>query len=332
MSDRRKAGKRGKSGAGNVKSVRPACGPKGSTAVSSTKSAKSSRTKKSKSSKKIIALVYDFDGTLSPKPMQEYTVLPKLHENPKAFWAEANALAKRHEADVLITYMHLMFAKAKERGVRIDRNELVALGRDVELFAGVETWFDEIEDYIKLRAETPVEIRHYLISSGLTEIIEGTSIYSRFHNVFASEYLFDAYDLPYPKRVISDTGKTQYLFRINKGLEDLKVSINSHMPEPERPIPFSNMIYFGDGETDVPSMAVTRKSGGYAVAVHKPNGKRERCIELFKAGRCDFFAPADYRRGSDLFKRTSLLLDRILADVRLRDERRRLEKIVSKTK
>ena len=294
-------------------------------------SSKGHRTKPA-GSKRIIALVYDFDGTLSPKPMQEYTVLPKLHANPKAFWAEANALARQHESDVLITYMHLMFRKAKEAGVRIDRNELVALGRDVELFAGVESWFDEIEAYINLRAEVPVELRHYLISSGLTEIIEGTSIYSRFHNVFASEYLFDAYDLPYPKRVISDTGKTQYLFRINKGLEDLNVSINSHMPEEDRPIPFSNMIYFGDGETDVPSMAVTRKNGGYAVAVHRPGSNRSRCIELYNAGRCDFFAPADYRRGSDLFKRTSLLLDRILADIRLRDEVQRLDKIVAKAR
>ena len=172
--------------------------------------------------KKTIALVYDFDGTLSPKPMQEYTFLPKIGEDPKAFWAEANALAREHGADGLITYMHLMYKKAKARGVRIDRDDLVQLGRDVELFAGVEEWFDGIADYVKLRSESHgVTLRHYLVSSGLTEIIEGTRIYRRFHNVFASEYWFDPYDLPYPKRVITDTGKTQYLFRINKGVEDL---------------------------------------------------------------------------------------------------------------
>ena len=145
------------------------------------------------------------------------------------------------------------------------------------------------------------------MSSGLTEIIEGTRIYPRFHNVFASEYWFDVYDLPYPKRVITDTGKTQYLFRINKGVEDLGQSINDHMPEGKRPIPFANMIYFGDGDTDVPSMAVMRKNGGHAIAVHPPGKARAKCVALFKAGRCDFFAPADYRRGSDLFKRTCLL-------------------------
>jgi haloacid dehalogenase-like hydrolase len=279
------------------------------------------RAAKARYAKKIIALVYDFDGTLSPKPMQEYTFLPKIGEDPKAFWAESNRLAKEQGADQLITYMHLMYKKAKERGVRIDRADLVALGREVELFAGVESWFDDIASYVKLRAETDgVVLRHYMVSSGLTEIIEGTAIYSRFQNVFASEYWFDAYDLPFPKRVITDTGKTQYLFRINKGLENMAESINEHMPEAMRPIPFANMIYFGDGDTDVPSMAVMRKNGGHAIAVYSPGKSKAKCIELFKAGRCDFFAAADYRRGSDLFRRTCLLLDRIMADIRVREE------------
>jgi phosphoserine phosphatase len=270
--------------------------------------------------KKVIALVYDFDGTLSPKPMQEYTFLPKIGEDPNAFWAECSRLAHEQEADPLITYMHLMYRKAKDRGIRIDRDELVELGRDVELFEGVETWFEEIESYVEMRAETPVTVRHYLISSGLKEIIEGTRIYNRFHNVFASEYWFDAYDLPFPKRVITDTSKTQYLFRINKGVEDLRKSINSHMPEQQRPIPFENMIYFGDGDTDVPSMALMRKNGGFAVAVHPPGAQRDKCIDLLEANRIDFFAPADYRRGSDLFRRTSRLLDRIISDIQLKEE------------
>ncbi|MEL6374782.1 MAG: HAD family hydrolase [Pseudomonadota bacterium] len=277
--------------------------------------------------KKTIALVYDFDGTLSPKPMQEYTFLPKIGEDPAAFWAETTRFAQEHQADPLITYMHLMYKKAKERGVRIDRDDLVGLGRDVELFKGVEAWFDAVDGYVTGSASIPgLEVRHYLISSGLREIVEGTSIFPRFHNVFASEYFFEAYDVPYPKRVISDTGKTQYLFRINKGVEDLRRSINQHMPEAARPIPFANMIYFGDGETDVPSMAVTRKNGGHAVAVHAPGANRARCVELFRAGRCDFFAPADYREGSDLFRRTCLLLDQIVAGIRVAHEAWRLER------
>jgi haloacid dehalogenase-like hydrolase len=271
--------------------------------------------------KKTIALVYDFDGTLSPKPMQEYAFLPKIGADPSAFWAESNALAKRTQADPLITYMHLLYKKAEAKGVRIDRRDLVAQGRLVALFPGVEAWFDLVGDYVKRHAQSHgVALRHYLVSSGLVEIIEGTSIFKRFHNVFASEYWFEAYDLPYPKRVITDTGKTQYLFRINKGVEDLGESINQHMPEAARPIPFANMIYFGDGDTDVPSMAVMRKNGGHAVAVYPPAKSKAKCVDLFKAGRCDFFAPADYRTGSDLFKRTCLLLDRILADIRVQEE------------
>jgi hypothetical protein len=275
--------------------------------------------------KKTIALVYDFDGTLSPRPMQEYAFLPKIGADPGAFWAESNALARRQGADPLITYMHLLYKKAKEQGVRIDRRDLVAQGRHVALFPGVTEWFDAIGGYVKGHAQSHgVNLRHYLISSGLSEIVEGTSIYRRFHNVFASEYWFDAYDLPYPKRVITDTGKTQYLFRINKGVEDLGESINQHMPEAERPIPFSHMIYFGDGDTDVPSMAVMRKNGGYAIAVYPPRGSRAKCLELFRAQRCDFFAAADYGGGSELFRRTCLLLDRILADIRVEEERWRL--------
>jgi hypothetical protein len=255
--------------------------------------------------------------------MQEYSFLPQLGVDPAAFWAECGRVAREQGADPLITYMHLMYKMAREKGLRIDRDDLVRQGASVALFPGVADWFGEIAKYIQIRAESHgVQLRHYLVSSGLTEIIEGTTIRHHFHNVFASEYWFDAYELPFPKRVITDTGKTQYLFRINKGIEDLGLSINAHMPEEQRPIPFRNMIYFGDGETDVPSMALMRKSGGHAVAVHPEDmGKGyETCVELFRAGRVDFYAAADYRRGSDLFKRTCLLLDRMLADIAVQEE------------
>ena len=279
--------------------------------------------------KRTIALVYDFDGTLCPRPMQEYAFLPKIGADATAFWKESNKIALEQGADPLITYMHLLYKKAKAAGIRIDREDLVAQGRQVELFEGVMTWFDEIEAYVRSHAHAKnVGVRHYLISSGLAEIIEGTPIYKKFHNVFASEYWFEAYDLPYPKRVITDTGKTQYLFRINKGVENLAHSINNHMPESVRPIPFSHMVYYGDGDTDVPSMAVMRKNGGHAISVHAPGKPKEKCIDLFRAGRCDFFAAADYRRGSELFNRTTLLLDRILADIRVEEEIWRLGRAI----
>ena len=253
--------------------------------------------------------------------MQEYAFLPQLGIDPQEFWAECTRVSKAERADALITYMHLLYKKAKEKGVRIDRADLVAQGREVELYPGVERWFDAMHAYVKKHAASAgITVKHYLVSSGLTEIIEGTKIYKNFANVFASEYWFDAYDLPFPKRVISDTGKTQFLFRINKGIEDLGESINAHMPEDQRPIPFSNMIYFGDGDTDVPSMALLKKNGGHAIAVHDPSESAGKCVDLFKAGRCDFYAGADYSKGSDLFKRTCLLLDRIIADIRVKEE------------
>lgn len=310
---------------GREKSSEPAEGPDDRRSVKKSRRSQPGRPRRAASTsqydKKTIALVYDFDGTLSPKPMQEYAFLPKLGIKPAEFWAECTRVAREERADALITYMHLMYKKAKEKGLRIDRSDLVAQGADVALYPGVDAWFGEIAEYVKSHAESHgITLKHYLVSSGLTEIIEGTSIYKNFANVFASEYWFEAYDLPYPKRVITDTGKTQYLFRINKGIEDLGESINAHMPEEKRPIPFSNMIYFGDGDTDVPSMALLKKNGGHAIAVHAPKGSPEKCVDLFKAGRCDFYAAADYRRGSALFKRTCLLLDRILADIRVREE------------
>lgn len=278
--------------------------------------------------KNTIALIYDFDGTLCPRPMQEYAFLPKIGESPEAFWSECNRLSREQGADPLITYMHLLYKKAKAKGIRVDRADLVAQGAAVEFYPGVAEWFDAISDYVRQATEGEgVTLRHYLISSGLTEIVEGTSIYRKFHNVFASEYWFDAYDVPYPKRVITDTGKTQYLFRINKGIENLGESINHHMAEEDRPIPFSNMIYFGDGDTDVPSMAVVRKNGGRAIAVYGGGADgRSRCRDLMRAGRCDFFASADYRVGSSLYKRTCLLVDRMIADIRIAEEMWRLER------
>ena len=282
--------------------------------------------------KKTIALVYDFDGTLCPKPMQEYAFLPKIGVDPEAFWAESNALAKQH-AGRQPDHVHAPHVQEGEGGGRAHRprgpRRAGRGSRALSRRRGVVRRHWRLREAAAPRA-TASRLRHYLISSGLTEIIEGTSIYKRFHNVFASEYWFDPYDLPYPKRVITDTGKTQYLFRINKGVEDLGESINHHMPEGVRPIPFANMIYFGDGDTDVPSMAVMRKNGGHAIAVHPPGKSRTKCVDLFKAGRCDFFAPADYRRGSDLFKRTCLLLDRILADIRVQEEIWKMGKAVAK--
>ena len=187
--------------------------------------------------------------------------------------------------------------------------------------------------YVKEKsAGNGVTLKHYLVSSGLTEIIEGTRIYKNFANVFASEYWFDAYDLPFPKRVITDTGKTQYLFRINKGIEDLGESINSHMAEDARPDPVFQHDLFRRRRHRRAEHGFAEKERRPRDCVIRParsgrldEGESERAIKnalsLFNAGRCDFYAAADYRKNSDLFKRTCLLLDRMIADIRVQEEK-----------
>jgi hypothetical protein len=270
-----------------------------------------------------IALVYDFDGTLSPQPMQEYTVLPKIGVVPSEFWAMVNREARETESDPMLVYMrHIIEALERER-VDVKREDFAAMASLIEYFPGVTTWFARMNTYVKRRSRGQVKLQHYLISAGQKEILDGVSIRKHFKRIYASEYHFNHHGVAtFPKFLVTDTLKTQFLFRINKGLEKVTESINEHMPEAQRPIPFPNMIYVGDGMTDVPSMALTKKNGGHTVAVYDPRGDRGRatCVKLLDAGRVDFVAEADYRKASKLSRRVELLLDAIIADVAYRRE------------
>lgn len=269
-----------------------------------------------------IGLIYDFDGTLSPQPMQDYTVLRKIGIKPTDFWAEVNRQSKDLGEESMLTYMRLLCEMANQKEVHIGRDEFGQLGKNVKYFPGVETWFERINQFVAEEGAGRIKIRHYIISAGLREILEGVSIRKHFHNIFASEYHYNHVKAAtFPKLLITDTSKTQFLFRINKGMEDITESINSHMSTEDRPIPFENMIYIGDGETDVPSMTVTRQNGGNAIAVFKPGttakGKRTQEIgkTLLEAGRVNFIAPADYSRDSVLERRVKLLLRSVVARV-----------------
>lgn len=269
-----------------------------------------------------IALVYDFDGTLSPQPMQEYSVLPKIGVEPAEFWTEVNHQSNELGEEPMLTYMRLLCEKADKREVHIGRHEFKQLGKDVKYFPGVEGWFDRINQFVADVSNRRIKIRHYIISAGLKEILEGVGIRKHFHNIYASEYHYNHHKAAtFPKLLITDTGKTQFLFRINKGKEDLRESINSHMSYDERPIPFENIIYIGDGETDVPSMTVTRQNGGNAIAVFKPGkAKKEKhtqkiCKSLLEAKRVNFIAPADYSPDSLLERRVHLLLRSIITKI-----------------
>ncbi len=270
-----------------------------------------------------VAIVYDFDGTLSPQPMQEYTVLPKLGIRPRDFWNQVERESEETISEKMLVYMRLLLEEAHARKVNISRSDFQAMGKHIPYFPGVEGWFPRINAYVKKRGGGQCNVRHYIVSAGMKEILEGISIRPHFRQIYASEYHFNFQGIAtFPKLLITDTTKTQYLFRVNKGKEALGESINEHMPEHERPIPFQNIIYIGDGMTDVPSMALTKKNGGHTIAVYPARNRRDRetCVKLLSANRVDFIAPADYSADSRLTSRVKLLLDAIIADMAYRQE------------
>lgn len=267
-----------------------------------------------------IALVYDFDGTLSPQAMQHYGVLPSLGIDPNEFWGKVKEKRRKERSEELLVYMKEMIRLSDEKGVKLDRDQFKQHGAGIEFFDGVETWFDRVNSYISSISEgEEIIVEHYIISSGLREMIEGCAISGFFNEIYACEFAYDQYGHPiWPSRIVSDTSKTQYLFRINKGVLDVNDSINSHMPLLERRVPFENMIYFGDGDTDVPSMAVMMANGGHAIAVYPPDGDNAKCLDLKKTNRIDYFCPADYRDGSELDDLVKRTLSVIVARTNLR--------------
>ncbi len=270
-----------------------------------------------------IAIVYDFDGTLSPQPMQEYTVLPKIGIEPHEFWRRVNEEARATQSDPMLTYMRHMLEHLEHQRVHVTRKDFAAMAKRIRYFPGVQSWFSRVNSYVRRKGAGMAHVQHYVVSAGQKEILNGVSIRKHFKQIYASEYHFNHHGIAtFPKLLITDTLKTQFLFRINKGKEAITESINEHMPESERPIPFSNIIYVGDGMTDVPSMALAKKNGGHSIAVYDHTNKRSKevCIKLLKAGRVDFVAPADYRAGSHLSRRVNLLLDSIIAGVAYQKE------------
>lgn len=262
-------------------------------------------------SKPIVALIYDFDKTLSPKDMQEYSFLPGIKVEPDKFWGLCADFALDHQMDGVLTYMYLM-KKMAQGELDLSRDKLRDLGKDVEFFPGVETWFDRIN---AIGEANGVTVEHYIISSGLTEIIQGSAIGDKFKAIFAASFCYDAAGQPvWPSTAVNYTNKTQYLFRINKGIHDVTNDrdLNAFTPEYLRRIPFTNMIYVGDGLTDVPCMKMTKQKGGYSIVVHAP-GKTDMADDMLLQGRVDFSVEADYSAGSEIEQVVTMLMRRILA-------------------
>ena len=263
----------------------------------------------------IVALIYDFDKTLSPRDMEEYSFIPGIGMEPDEFWGQCADFAHRHDMDGILTYMYLM--KKMARGEKeLTREKLAAQGRDVAFFPGVETWFDRVN---AIGRACGVSVEHYIISSGLTEIIRGSAIGKYFKAVFAASFCYDDEGrVVWPSTAVNYTSKTQYLFRINKGILDVTNDrdLNAFTPEYMRRVPFSNMIYVGDGLTDVPCMKMTKQKGGYSIAVHAP-GATEVADDMLLQGRVDFSVEADYSPDSEIEQVVAMLMRRIRASSEL---------------
>jgi hypothetical protein len=249
--------------------------------------------------------------------MQGYTLLPEFNIEEQQFWEEVEKEVSASGADPMLVYMRLLLEKAQQKNVRIRRQDYHRLAHRIQYFPGVAQWFDNINHYVQ-NQNRDIQIKHYIVSAGMREILEGISIRKHFSRIYASEYHFNEEGVAdFPNRVITDTNKTQYLFRINKGKEEAHQSINEHMDEALRPIPFNNIIYIGDGMTDVPCMALTRRQGGHAIAVYPENHAQgeQTCQSLLAANRVDFIAEADFQNNSKLFYRATLLLNAIMANI-----------------
>jgi 2-hydroxy-3-keto-5-methylthiopentenyl-1-phosphate phosphatase len=246
----------------------------------------------------IVAIMYDFDRTLCTKDMQEYSFIPSLGITGSEFWQYSNDLGQKEHMDSILAYMYAMVKISKDKNVPLLREKLVEMGKNVELFDGVEGWFKRISDF---GLENGMQVEHYVISSGMKEIIEGTSISQYFKSIFACEFLYDEQgNGVWPKTDVNYTNKTQFVYRINKGILDVAndVDLNRSMPEDNKRVPFCNMIYIGDGLSDVPCMKMMKAYGGYSIAVYQK--KDTKVEDLLKKDRVDFIYPADYRENTDL--------------------------------
>lgn len=266
-----------------------------------------------------MAIAYDFDGTLAPGNMQEDQFIPKLGMDSASFWEEANALAKQHNADHILTYMYLMLKKAIAKDIKITRDAMCSYAQGITFFPGVERWFDRLNHYAR---EKGIELEHYIISSGLREMIEGTRIAKHFTKIYASGFWYDSNDVAvWPATAVNYTTKTQFLFRINKGKleESDEKGINAFVPHEKRPIPFRNMVFIGDGDTDIPSMRLIKEQGGYAIAVYASENAtaKERADRLVMDKRANLALPADYREEGPMDQALKAIIDSVSAHYRL---------------
>lgn len=262
-----------------------------------------------------MAIAYDFDGTLADGNMQEHQFLPDIGMKPTEFWNEVKRLTKKHQADEVLVYMNLMLRKATAAEVSVRQKDFEEQGKKIQLFDGVKEWFERINNYGNERG---IHVKHYLISSGNAEIFAGTPIADEFDAVFASKFMFDVNGVAtWPALAVNYTTKTQYLFRINKGAFDLSDNrrVNEFVEKRNRPVPFENMVFIGDGSTDIPCFRLIKEQGGLSLAVFKSGarGARAKADKYMQDGRVHCIAPADYTDDSKLDHIIKAYIDEVAA-------------------
>ncbi|MGN1261707.1 MAG: HAD family hydrolase [Candidatus Enteromonas sp.] len=258
--------------------------------------------------KPICAILYDFDSTLATTDMQNFGFIPRMGMTPAEFWARTGEFSKKTGCEKILSYLFMMNEVAREKGIKMDKAFLADCGKDIKFFPGVTTWFSRINQYA---AERGILVEHYIVSSGNKEILEGCSIAKEFKEIYGCEYIFDENgEAVWPKFAINYTQKTQYFFRISKGVENQNDDDSVNEKTPVRRIPYSNMVYIGDGLTDVPSMIIVKSNGGKSIAVY-PRGKEEKAGTLQADGRINYACVADYSKDSSLEKIMKLILQGI---------------------
>lgn len=265
--------------------------------------------------KPIVALIYDFDGTLSPGNMQEFGFIQAIGKTPDQFWRMSDGLAVGQDASNVLSYMKMMLEEAKKNGIRLCRENFKKFGANIELFEGVKDWFRIVNEYGKAHG---VIIEHYINSSGLKEIIDGSPIAKEFKYIFACSFMYNEQgEAEWPGIAVDYTAKTQYIFKINKGIFSAhdNVLVNESVAEDKKRIPYSQMIYFGDGATDIPCMKIVKMFGGHAIAVYNPReDKKAFAQKLLRQQRVHCIAPAVYTKDSKAFRLVCAIIDKIKAD------------------
>ena len=271
-----------------------------------------------KEEKPVVAICYDFDKTLSPDDMQAQGFIQKLGYEIGDFWKKSNGFAFKNDMDQNLAYMFTMKTESAGK-VLFTKTELAKFGSEVKLFPGVEGWFERIRKYGE---EKGVIVEHYIISSGLKEMIEGTSIAKNgaFKNIYATSFYCDENGVAvWPAQVVNYTNKTQFLFRITKGVLDVNDSaVNEFFPESDLRVPFRNMIYLGDSDTDIPCMKLVKMRGGYSIGVFNPKtNDRTKVHKMTRDSRIDYFVPADYSEGTELDNLIKTIIDKTVFNEKL---------------